>query len=103
MGIKPFYNSNGSQDILIFDTKRMGKIVTLSGTVSTTQESDFGVEEVPHQVQAANITTGFNNTTGPFTGTLASTLITPGTVTFYVFNGSGTLLDTITDNGACRS
>ena len=100
MGIKPFYNANGSQDILIFDTKRVGKIVVLNGTISTQQQADFGVEEIPHQVQAANIVTGFNNTVGPFTGTLASTLLTPGTVVFYVFDNTGALLDTITDNGA---
>lgn len=101
MGIKQFISSNGSQDILIFDTRRVGKIVVLEADMATEQQSDYGISELPHQTQTLAITTGFNNTTGPFTGTV-TTLLVPGEVTFYVFDSSSataTLLDTITDNG----
>lgn len=102
MGIKQFIATNGSQDVLIFNTRRVGKIVVLDGAMATLQESDYGISELPHETQSLAITTGFNNTTGPFTGTVSAPLV-PGEVTFKVFNGStptATLLDTITDNGA---
>lgn len=102
MGIKQFISANGSQDILIFDTDRVGKIVALSGAIAQQEQSDYGIEEIPHELQSLNITTGFNNTTGPFTGNEGDFLM-PGHVQFLIFNGSGptaTLLDTVTDNGS---
>lgn len=102
MGIKQFINANGSQDILIFDTRRVGKIVVLDADMAIAQQSDYGVSELPHETQSLAITTGFNNTTGAFTGTV-STFLVPGEVQFQVFDGStstANLLGTITDNGA---
>lgn len=101
MGIKPFISSSGTREILIFDTKRVGKIIGLSDDMATLQESDYGISEIPHEVQDLDITTGFNNTMGPFTGTV-STFLVPGEVQFQIFDSSSptaTLLDTITDNG----
>lgn len=103
MGIQPYYNPNGSQDVMIFDTRRVGKIVVLTGDIAEQENSDYGISELPHEAQALAITTGFNNTTGPFTGTLASAFLVPGEVTFQVFDGStptANLLGTITDNGS---
>lgn len=102
MGIKQFINANGSQDILIFDTRRVGKIVVLDDAMAIAQQSDYGVSELPHETQSLAITTGFNNTTGPFTGTV-NTFLVPGEVEFKIFDSSSAtanLLGTITDNGA---
>ncbi len=81
MGIKPFLNSNGSQDVLIFDTKRAGKIVVLDEPVATNVLAANGISEIPHETQSLAITTGFNNTVGPFTGTV-NTFLLPGSVQF---------------------
>lgn len=102
MGIKQFIASDGSQDVLIFDTRRVGKIVVLLADMATSQQSDYGISELPHESQSLAIATGFNNTMGPFTGTITAPLV-PGEVQFQIFDGSGptaNLLDTITDNGA---
>ena len=62
MGIKPYYAANGDQDILIFNTNRVGKIVTLTDLMATDQGADNGVEEIPHEVhvQAQAPTPAFN-------------------------------------------
>lgn len=102
MGIKQYIATNGAQHVLIFNTRRVGKIVALTSDMATLQNSDYGISELPHESQSLAITTGFNNTMGPFTGTVAGPLI-PGDVTFTVFNSTSataTLLDTIRDNGA---
>lgn len=102
MGIKQFIASNGSQEVLIFNTRRVGKTVVLTGDMATLQGSDYGISELPHETQSLAITTGFNNTVGPFTGTV-TTLLVPGEVSFQVFDSTSptaTLLGTITDNGA---
>lgn len=98
MGIKQHVNANGSQDILIFDTRRVGKIVVLAADMAVLQQSDYGISELPHETQTLSITTGFNNTPGPFSGTVTAPL-TPGTVSFQVFDNTNALLETITDNG----
>lgn len=101
MGIKQFISSNGGQDVLIFNTRRVGKIITLLADMATLQQSDYGITELPHESQSNNNAI-FNGTKGPFTGTIGVRTV-PGTLTFKVFDGSGTtanLLDTITDNGA---
>jgi len=102
MGIKPYLNSNGSQDVLIFDTKRAGKIVVLDEPVATNVQAANGISEIPHETQTLAITTGFNNTVGPFTGTV-NTFLVPGSVQFeiYTTNAVGAPLWTrVTDNGA---
>lgn len=103
MGIKPYYGSNGDQQIMVFDQLRMGILVEIDQDMATLQEKNYGVSEVPHEIQELNISPPFSASTGPFTGTLAHVPLIPGQVTFYLFNGNtptATLLDTITDNGA---
>lgn len=102
MGILTHYLNDGSRETLIFDTKRMGKVVVLEADMATAQQLDYGVSEVPHETQTQNIATGFNNTVGPFTGTV-TTLLVPDGVTFTLWDSTAStanLLDTITDNGA---
>lgn len=102
MGIKPFIADTGAQDVLIFDTRRVGKIVTLLEDMAVLQQLNYGVSEIPHEEQTLGITTGFNNSMGPFTGTV-SIRPTPGSLTFLVFDSgsaTATLKDTITDNGS---
>lgn len=102
MAIKPYLNPNGSQDILIFDEVRAGKIVELLANMSTLQQFKYGISEIPHEKQLLNITTGFNGTVGPYTGNLALPLI-PGSVTFNIWLNSSEnsqLIGVITDNGA---
>ncbi len=102
MGIKPYISANGSQDVLVFDTQRVGKIVVLSGDMAQVQQADYGIQELPHEVQGLAITTGFNNTMGPFTGTINPQLIL-NEVEFQIFDSNSptaNLLDTITDNGS---
>ena len=99
MGIKPYISPVGGQDVLVFDTLRVGKIVTLINDMATLQQANYGITELTHETQALAITTGFNNTKGPFTGTVSTGLV-PGQVQFQIFNGTSataTLLDTITD------
>lgn len=102
MGIKPYLNSNGSQDVLVFDTKRAGKIVVLEEPVATNVLAANGISEIPHETQTLAITTGFNNTVGPFTGTV-NTFLLPGSVQFDIYlttATTATLWTTVTDNGA---
>jgi hypothetical protein len=101
MGIKQYINSSGTPNIIVFNTRRAGQVVVLVDDMATLQELDYGVSELPHETQTLNITTGFNNTPGPFTGTVTGPIV-PGSVTFKVFDSASstaTLLDTITDNG----
>lgn len=102
MGILTHYLNNSSRETLIFDTKRMGKVTVLLQDMATLQQLDYGISEVAHETQTKGITTGFNNTVGPFTGTV-TTLLVPGSVVFTLWNGTAaasTLIGTITDNGA---
>lgn len=102
MGIKPFLNSNGSQDVLVFDTKRAGKIVALGEPMATNLSAANGISEIPHETQTLGITTGFNNTVGPFTGTV-NTFLVPGSVQFDIYVTTDTdaaLWTRVTDNGA---
>lgn len=102
MGIKPFINSNGSQDVLVFNTKRAAKIVVLGEPTATNAGADYGTSEIPHETQSLAITTGFNNTVGPFTGTV-NTFLVPGSVQFDIYTdttATATLWTTVTDNGA---
>ena len=101
MGIKQFINSNGSQDVLIFDTRRVGKIVTLLGDMADLQLSDYGISELPHEKQTLAITTGFDGIALTYTGTVTAPLV-PGEVSFIINSNNtttATLIGTITDNG----
>lgn len=102
MGIKPYIGANNTQEILIFDTRRTGKIVDLGAAISTITEMNYGIQEIPHEVQLnlSNAQTGFNGTIGPFIRTLPGAPYERNLVTFKVFNNLGVLQGTITDNGA---
>lgn len=100
MGIKPYYQDSGAQDILVFDTKRAGKIVAITSLdIGELYSQNNAVSEIPHQVQAAAISTtpAFNGVATVFTGTLATHPVVPGTVTFTYYDNTGALLDTATD------
>lgn len=102
MGIKQYISPNGGQDVLVFDTRRVSKIVPLLNTMATLQESDYGLSGLPRESQINNITYG-NGTVGPFTGTFTAGRIIPGSIVIQIFDGNTTtanLVDTITDNGA---
>ena len=105
MGIKPYYTNTGGQQILIFDTRRMGFAIPLmGGAIPAQEDSNYGVKEIPHQyyleVDGSAMTPAFNGSTNvTFTGTL-STNIDPGTVLFTLYDASNNVLGTITDNGA---
>lgn len=103
MGIKQYINPNGSKDILIFDTKRVGKIVVLTGGIATAQQSDYAIEELPHQAQQKTITTvpAFNAAATIFTGTIPAPVV-PGSVQFLLFPDTADAsspVTVITDDG----
>ncbi len=100
MGIKPYYGINGSQDILIFDTNRLGKIVTLTGIQAQAALADNGVTEIPHEVHAQAVapTPAFNGAALTFTGTVGTPVV-PGSVNFTLYSNAPAALTTITDNG----
>ena len=104
MGIKPYIALNGSQEILVFNTRRVGKIVVLANDMAEAQQSDYGISELPHQVQTKNITVNpaFDGVTLIYTGTVTAPLV-PGEISFQLFSSTATTdapLGTITDNGA---
>lgn len=100
MGIKPYYGINGGQDILIFDTNRLGKIVTLTGIQALAAGSNNGVTEIPHEIHAQAVvpTPAFDGATLTFTGTVGTALV-PGTVNFILYSNVPAVKTTITDNG----
>lgn len=102
MGIKQYIADSGAQDIVIFDDRRAGIIVELTGLVAQQQQSDYGIEEIPHEAQTLAITTGFNGTIGPYTGTV-STFLVPGEVKFYIYVNNtpeAALWTIVSDNGS---
>ena len=103
MGIKPYYHLNGDQDILIFDTKRVGRIIVVADDLSTLLDTDYGITELPHETQTLSVapTPAFDGVATQFTGTVTAPIV-PGEFKLELFNGStatATLLSTITDNG----
>lgn len=100
MGIKPYYGQNGGQDILVFNTRRVGRVVTLTGIIAAAAGSDNGIEEIPHEVhaQAVTPTPAFNGAALTFTGTVGTPVV-PGSVEFILYNNTPAVRTTITDNG----
>lgn len=100
MGIKPYYFANGGQDILVFNTRRVGRVVTLTGIVASAAGSDNGIEEIPHEqhAQAYAVTPAFNGAALTFTGTFGTPVV-PGMVNIILYSNTGTVKTTITDNG----
>lgn len=102
MGIKQYYAQNGGQEIVVFNTRRAGKIIGLTGFAALDAGADYGVTEIPHQVQAQNVapTPAFDGVTLIFTGTLSAPVV-PGSVKIKVYHIGPpiALFTTITDNG----
>lgn len=99
MGIKQYYNQNGSQEILVFDEKRVGKVVNTSGILAAQSETVQSISEIPHDYVQSALFTG-DGTTTTFTGTLAAGYAIPGTVNFEEYTPPGALVSTITDNSS---
>ncbi len=98
MGIKQYFGANGSQEILIFDQKRVGKIVNNFGFAATQSETVQTVQEIPHDYVQTTVFTG-DGVTLVFSGTLAAGHALPNTVSFVQYTSAGVLVSTIVDNG----
>lgn len=99
MGIKQYFNSNGGQEVMVFDTRRVGTIQSiLSPTLISAAGALQSIEEIPHDYYQASVFIS-NGGVGPYAGNLTATLITPGTVKFFEYTPAGVLVKTITDNG----
>ena len=101
MGIKQYYAANGGQDIIVFDTYRAGKVITIDSVyVGTAQGADNAITEIPHEVQVNPLvpTPAFDGIVTVFTGSLSSTVF-PGSVVIKVWSVANALLGTIVDNG----
>lgn len=83
MGIKQYYTSSGGQDILVFDQRRVGKIVNNIGQFNINASALQAISQLPADFYTSAIFTG-NGGMGPFAGTLpaGSFPIEPGTVVF---------------------
>lgn len=104
MGIKPYYARNGGQDILIFDTNRVAKVITIDSLfIQQAQLTDNATTEIPHEVHEEDVTTtpAFDGMAVTFTGTVNGHPLVPNSVEFTVYDNSNPaiLLGTITDNG----
>jgi hypothetical protein len=99
MGIKPYF-ANGGQDILVFNTRRVGRVVTLTGIIALAALADNGIEEIPHEIhtQAYAVTPAFNGGAVTFTGTFG-TAVVPGSVNMVLYSNVPAVKTTITDNG----
>lgn len=97
MGIKPYYAQNGSQEILVFNQKRLGKVVANNGVLADAQDCDYVVSEIPHAYYESK-TDILNGGMGPFLGTLAAHPFERNTVTFFQFTVLGAPVNTV-ENG----
>ncbi len=100
MGIKQYYAQNGTQEILVFDTRRAGRVINLSGIVAAAAGSNNGIEEIPHEVDTKSITlVGPAAPNFTYTGTIAGPLI-PTEVHLYRYTTAPALVESIVDNGS---
>lgn len=101
MGIKPYYRKDGSQDVMVFDQKRVGLIESIFGILASNMGTDQAIIEIPHDYYQSAVFIG-DGTMGPFTGTLQHPLV-PGTVQFVGYTVTtgvpSTTTPLITDNG----
>lgn len=96
MGIKQYYDDDGNQKIIVFDTRRMGIIVPLIGTQGSNVGLNYSISEVPHEYMVSTIYSGAGPT---FTGNFPVGSIVPGTFTVNEYNASGVFQSSITENG----
>lgn len=101
MGIKQYFKEDGSQEVLVFNTRRVGKVIVLTDLMATLQGADNGIAEIPHEVhvQAQVPTPVFDGATMTFMGTIAAHPAVPGSVNFVLYSNVPAVLTTITDNG----
>ncbi len=98
MGIKQFFNQNGAQDILVFDTRRVGRVVNTNGYLAQQSQTIQAISELPHDYVQSAVFTG-NGVTTVFSGTLTAKLFQPGTVRFTQYTSAGVFVSEATDNG----
>lgn len=99
MGIKQYFNNNGSQEILVFDQQRVGKIIPITGTLASLAGTNNAISEIQHDYYQSAIFTG-NGSTMTFTGTLAGAPFLPGTLSWTEYTSTGAPTGrVITDNG----
>src|SRR5580693_1498947 len=99
MGIKQYYGINSSQDVLVFDQRRVGKIVNNMGTLAQPPNAIQAVSELPHDYYQHAIITG-NGMTATYTGTLSGAPFVPGTLVFTEYLSTGALgTIVVVDNG----
>ncbi len=108
MGIKPYFASDGTREVMVFDQKRMGIVVNLMGTMATIAQSINGISEVPHDFYTAALFTG-DGATKTFSGTIPGApflpqgaISLPGAqtqVVIYDYLPNGTLNTAIGNNG----
>lgn len=104
MGIKQYFKSDNTQEVLVFDQKRMGKITSITGAIASISELNQLVTEIPHQYYVHNAIIGDGVTTVFTSGVNATALPTtiyPGSVRFkqYLPTGEYIVGTDITDNG----
>ena len=104
MGIKPYYGLNGAQDVLVFDQKRVGKIVLNQGILAAQMGTTQDIQELPHDYYQSAILTG-NGGTAIYTSGVNATVLAgapfiPGTLKFTEYTSTGAAgTITVTDNG----
>lgn len=98
MGIKQYINQNGSQDILVFDERRVGKVVNTTGILAQQSGTIQSISELPHDYIQSAVYTG-DGTQATFTGTLDRGLFVPGSVRFTQYTSAGAFVSEATDNG----
>lgn len=105
MGIKPYYLSSGGQEILVFDQKRVGKVVNVDGIIASNVGAVQGISEIPHDyyqddvMDGDGVTTVFFTNGGGANATPLNGLIQPGTVVFTEYDATGAFVSSFTDNG----
>jgi hypothetical protein len=100
MGIKQYYQVSGGRDVLVFDEKRVGKVIPITSAVLSNQlQITQNIEELQHDYFQSAIITG-DGATVVFSGTLAGAPFLPGTLKWTQFNSTGTVNgNPVTDNG----
>lgn len=88
MGIKPYFGNTGAQEVLVFDQKRLGKIISIFGTLATQAGALQAISEIPHDYYQSAIFTG-DGATATFTGTLSGAPFVPGTLVFTEYDSTG--------------
>lgn len=96
MGIKPYYAADGSQDILVFDELRVGKVVDNFGVLGENAGVIQGISELPHAYYQSAVFTGDGDTAVFDTTSNATALnspLVPGTVAFTQYTSTGEIVN----------